>query len=148
MATADTEPVKVADRESWFAEFATSGRPLWVMEDRLTGVCGWLSLRAFYGRPAYRATVEVAVYISPERQRRGIGRRLLSHAITEAPAHGCKTLLAFVFGHNASSLALFSRAGFAVWGTLPGIAELDRVERDLVIMGRRLEARAGGERFS
>src|SRR3954452_10446396 len=81
MATADTDPVSVSDREAWFAEFAASGRPLWVVEDALTGVYGWLSLRAFYGRPAYRSTVEVAVYVAPERQHRGAGRRLLSHAI-------------------------------------------------------------------
>lgn len=33
--------------------------------------------------------------------------------------------------------------GFVPWGRLPGGAELDGVERDLVIVGRRL---AGGER--
>ena len=47
-------------------------------------------------------------------------------------------LLAFVFGHNDASLALFRKAGFTDWGTLPRIAELDGIERDLLILGRRL----------
>ena len=48
------------------------------------------------------------------------------------------TLLAFVFGHNDASVRLFRDAGFADWGTLPRVAELDGVERDLVILGKRL----------
>ena len=30
-------------------------------------VLGWLSLRSFYGRPAYTATVEIGVYVDPRR---------------------------------------------------------------------------------
>jgi L-amino acid N-acyltransferase YncA len=30
--------------------------------------------------------------------------------------------------------------GFERWGRVPGVAELDGVERDLVIVGRRLSA--------
>ncbi len=47
-------------------------------------------------------------------------------------------MLAFVFAHNAPSVALFERAGFATWGRLPRVAELDGVERDLAILGRRI----------
>ena len=47
-------------------------------------------------------------------------------------------MLAFVFCHNAASIALFERAAFAAWGRLPRVAELDGVERDLAILGRRL----------
>ena len=60
-ATADTTPVTVASREPWFREFDPRRRPLWLLE-RDAVICGWLSLRSFYGRPAYQATVEAAVY--------------------------------------------------------------------------------------
>ena len=50
-----------------------------------------------------------------------------------------RTLLAFVFGHNAPSLKLFARFGFERWGTLPRVAELDRTDRDLAILGRRVD---------
>jgi phosphinothricin acetyltransferase len=138
LATADTEPVTVAARRAWFAEFDPACRPLWVHTGVGGAVDGWLSLRSFYGRPAYRATVETGVYVAPQAQRRGVGRSLLAHALAEAPRLGIRTLLAFAFSHNGASIALFSHAGFVEWGRLPGVAELDGVERDLSILGRRL----------
>jgi len=137
LATADTAAVTADDRREWFAAFNPASRPIWVW---VSGgrVAGWLGLRSFYGRPAYHRTVEAAVYVAPDHQRHGIARALLAHATDAAPALGIATLLAFVFGHNEPSLALFRRAGFADWGTLPRVAEFDGVERDLVILGRRL----------
>jgi L-amino acid N-acyltransferase YncA len=139
MATADTVPVTVQQREAWFSEFDPSRRPLWVWCDSDRGPpLAWLSLRSFYGRPAYHATVEVAVYTSPEAQRQGLARKLLNHALAQADTLRIKTFLAFIFGHNTPSLALFESAGFDRWGYLPQVAELDGVERDLVILGCRL----------
>ena len=139
MATADLDPVTVEARLPWFREFDPMRRPLWVDCDAAADLPrAWLSLRSFYGRPAYEATAEVAVYTSLSAQRRGLARGLLRHAIDAAPQLKLRTLLAFVFGHNTPSLALFRAHGFADWGTLPRVAELDGVERDLVILGLRL----------
>jgi L-amino acid N-acyltransferase YncA len=137
MATADTEPVSVESRECWFREHDPERRPLWVAVDKET-VAGWLSFQSFYGRPAYHATAEVSVYVAPSAQRTGIGRALLAKAIEEAPPLGLKTLLGFIFGHNDPSLRLFEGFGFERWAVLPQVAELDGVERDLIIVGRRL----------
>lgn len=138
LATADTEPVTLEERRPWFAGFNPERRPLWVAESS-GELLGWLGLRSFYGRPAYHRTVEVAVYVAPTAARQGIGRTLLTHAIAESPPRGIATLLAFVFGHNGPSISLFNQAGFHEWGRLPRVAELDGVERDLLILGRRLE---------
>jgi L-amino acid N-acyltransferase YncA len=139
LATADTLPVTVAERQAWFAEFDPAARPLWVAEEPAGNVAAWLSLRSFYGRPAYRATVEIGAYVDPAAQGRGLGRALVRHALAAAPALGIRTVLAFVFAHNAPSIALFGNAGFERWGLLPRVAELDGVERDLAILGRRLD---------
>lgn len=138
MATADTVPVTVESRRAWFAEFDPKRRPLWVFTGAGKGIAGWASLRSFYGRPAYAATVEAAVYCDPARQRQGVGRALLTHALTAAPGLDVRTVLAFVFSHNLPSIALFGQAGFASWGRLPKVAELDGQERDLSILGRRI----------
>jgi phosphinothricin acetyltransferase len=139
MATADTEPTTVAARETWFSEFDPARRPLWVLTDAPGGkVLGWLSLRSFYGRPAYHATVEVGVYVHPGFLRAGVGKALMKHAVDEAPRLGVHTLLGLVFAHNAPSLAMFERFGFGVWGRLPRVAELDGVERDVLILGLRV----------
>lgn len=140
MATADTAPVTVAQREEWFRAFDPATRPLWVHE-RDGAIAGWLGLRSFYGRPAYHRTVESAVYVAPDFQRRGIARALLAHAMAAAPALGIANVLAFVFAHNRPSIALFESEGFTRWGLLPQVCELDGRERDVAILGRRLGAR-------
>jgi phosphinothricin acetyltransferase len=136
-ATADTDPVSIESRRGWFREHTADRRPLWVaVQDEV--VLGWLSFQSFYGRPAYHATAELSVYVTPERRRKRIGYELLSKAIEGAPQLGLKTLLGFIFGHNEASLCLFKRFEFHRCGVLPGVAELDGVERDLIIVGRRL----------
>jgi len=136
LATADLEPVDVEQRRVWFLNHSPERRPLWVAEDPGGRIAGWLSFSDFYGRPAYGATAEVSVYVTGPRQGAGVGGALLAHAIERAPALGLSTLLGFVFAHNTPSLALFASKGFGRWGALPGVADLDGVRRDLVILGR------------
>jgi phosphinothricin acetyltransferase len=136
LATADTEPVSVEQRRAWFRAHGPR-RPIWV-EEREGTIDGWLGFTDFYGRPAYGPTAELSVYVAPEAQRRGVAHRLMDHAMAVAPGLGVTTLLGFVFGHNAPSLALIASYGFARWGTLPRVAVLDGVERDLVILGKRI----------
>jgi phosphinothricin acetyltransferase len=136
MATADLEPVAVESRFSWFYEHIPLKRPIWVMEiDQITG---WLSFQSFYGRPAYHATAEISIYVAPNYQRCGVGSQLLTQAISRSPSFGLKTLLGFIFAHNQPSLQLFESLGFQRWGLLPQVAELDGIERDLLIMGYRI----------
>lgn len=137
LATADTEPVSVDSRISWFEEHTPQFRPLWVAEED-THIAGWLSFSSFYGRPAYNPTAELSVYVRQDYRRRGVAAYLLGQALAHAPAIGVNTVLGFIFGHNASSLALFGRFGFERWGFLPTVAVLDGVERDLVIVGRHV----------
>jgi len=47
-------------------------------------------------------------------------------------------LLGFIFGHNAPSLGLFAKYGFSTWAHLPKVANLDGIERDLIILGKRV----------
>lgn len=137
LATADIEPVTVASRERWFAEHSPARRPLWIAEDN-GRVAGWLSYSSFYGRPAYNSTCEVSIYLSPEHRGRGLGTQMLQQCIAHAPQIGITTLLGFIFGHNEPSLKLFEKFGFERWGHLPRVAVLDGVERDLIIVGRRV----------
>jgi phosphinothricin acetyltransferase len=137
MVTADTEPVSVESRVRWFEEHTPGHRPLWVVEEA-GRVAAWLSFSSFYGRPAYSKTAEISIYVHEASRQRGLGSYLLRTAIEHAPAIRVDTLLGFIFGHNRPSLALFERYGFARWGELPKVAALDGIERDLVIVGRRV----------
>lgn len=137
MVTADTEPVSVESRLHWFHEHAPERRPLWVAE-RNGEICGWLSYQSFYGRPAYNGTAEISIYVAEAHRRHGLGRILLQRAIDAAPGIGLHTLLGFIFAHNGPSLQLFQRFGFERWAHLPGVAVLDGIKRDLIIVGKQL----------
>jgi L-amino acid N-acyltransferase YncA len=138
MATADTELISVESRQQWYQTHNPTERPLWVAEAD-EAIAGWLSFESFYGRPAYRATAEISIYIAPTYQRQGIGQQLLDRAILRGSYLGLKTFVGFIFAHNTPSLRLFEKCGFREWGYLPRVAELDGAERDLIVMGRRLK---------
>lgn len=138
-STAVLEPVSADDRREWFHEHSPDRHPLWVAE--LDGkIAGWLSIHAFVGRPAYRATVEVSVYVHDSFRRRGVARALLERAIRESPRLGITNLVGLILGHNAASLRLFEQLGFQQWGLLPRVTRLDGIERDIVIVGRHVAA--------
>ena len=137
MVTADLEPVSVASRQKWFEAHSPSRRPLWVAQDE-DRIIGWLSLSSFNERPAYHRTCEVSIYLAPEHRRRGLGTQLLQHCLGHAPKIGVATLVGLIFGHNDPSLRLFEKMGFSRWAHMPRVAEMDGIERDLVIVGRRV----------
>ena len=135
-ATAETEPITVESRKTWFHNHDAK-HPLWVAEED-GKVVGYLSFRNFYGRPAYHVTAEMAIYVHPDHHRRGIAARLLEKAIDTAPSLGLENLLAFIFSHNEPSVGLFKKYGFERWGQLPGVADLDGKRVDLTILGRKI----------
>ncbi|GAB3551292.1 GNAT family N-acetyltransferase [Noviherbaspirillum agri] len=135
--TADTEPITVASRQAWFAEHTPEKRPLWIAEQD-GQVVGWLSYSNFYGRPAYSGTAELSIYIHEKMRGKGLGRYFLAQAIEFAPNIGVHTLLGFIFGHNLPSLKLFEAFGFERWAHMPRVANLDGIERDLDILGKRV----------
>ncbi|MCW6050515.1 N-acetyltransferase family protein [Microcoleus sp. A2-C5] len=136
MATADLKPVSVESRLAWYREHSPNSLPIWVMESE-QNIVGWLSFQLFYGRAAYQHTAEVSIYVAPDRQRCQIGQKLLQSAIMRSPQLQLKTLMGIIFAHNQPSLRLFEKFGFQQWGYLPKIAELEGVERDVIILGLR-----------
>ena len=137
IATAQLETVTREERRDWLKEHSSDRHPFWALEvDRQ--IAGWLTLKPFLPRCAYRGTAEVSVYVDEKFRRRGIARRLLEEAIAHASALGVNAMVGLIFAHNEPSLRLFEQLGFARWGLLPQVALLDGVHRDLTIMGRHV----------
>ncbi|MFC4306537.1 GNAT family N-acetyltransferase [Cohnella boryungensis] len=138
MVTADLEPATPESRIGWFEEHSEDRRPLWVMKNE-GELVAWLSFSTFNSRAAYDATAEISIYIAPKYRSKGIGSLFLEKALEACPGLGIRSIVALVFGHNAPSLTLLRKFGFEQWGRLPGVATLDGIDRDLVLMGRKVE---------
>jgi L-amino acid N-acyltransferase YncA len=138
VSTAQLEEVSIEQRRLWFHEHSADTYPLWVAEMDAR-IAGWLSFHAYINRAGYRATAEVSVYVGEEFRRRGVGKALLEKAIAASTGLGVSALIGNIFAHNETSLRLFERLGFERWGLLSGVARVDGVNRDVVILGRRVK---------
>lgn len=136
-ATADLQPVKVDERQAWFDAHGGS-RPLYVVKNGQSGVLAWGSFSDYYPRAAYRISAEISIYVHESQRGAGLGRMLAEYMCAQAPALGIRNVVAVVFGHNAASIRLFESLGFAQWGRLPQVCDMQAFEADIVILGRRL----------
>ena len=136
MVTADTEPVSVASRVSWFRSHTPSS-PIFVY---CSGeqILGWLSFKDFYGRPAYKGCKEISIYITQAARGQSLGKQLLKFAEEHGRSIGLKVLLGFVFSHNTPSINLFKQHQYLVWGEFPQVAEMDDKTYSLTILGKHL----------
>jgi phosphinothricin acetyltransferase len=108
--TYQTEPNTPDERRQWLA-----GRgplhPATVAE--LDGqIVGWASLSPFRARAAYDRTVENALYVRPDLQRRGIGKALLEDLIERARAVNHHCIIAVIDAEQDGSIKLHERHGF------------------------------------
>ena len=55
------------------------------------------------------------------------------------PLRAARTLATTIFAGNEPSIRLFHSLGFQEWGRLPGVADLDGVIHDVVLVGRRVD---------
>jgi phosphinothricin acetyltransferase len=136
-ATADLQPVSVAERLSWFHEHNPHQHPLLAIELPNKTLAGWVSLQPYHHRAAYESTQEVSLYIDQSCRKKGIGQLALQHIMPLAKSVGARDVVALIFEHNEPSMKLFFRHGFVQWGRLPNVATLDGVERTLCILGKR-----------
>ncbi|MGY8836448.1 MAG: N-acetyltransferase family protein [Enterobacterales bacterium] len=137
MVTADTEEVTVDEKRDWFNSH-NDKRPIYVYCEN-NQVLAWVSYKSFYGRPAYDGTVEMSIYITSKAQGKGLGKKLMIFAQTQAKQLHIKVLLGFIFSHNLPSVKLFKHFDFAIWGELPSVAIMDDKAYSLTILGKHLE---------
>jgi len=138
MVTADTIPVSVESKVTWFEEHTPTKRPIWIVESDLHTMLGWVSIQSFSPRPAYDPTAEISIYLDEKYRGNGLGRVVLDESIERCRQIGIHSLLGKIFQHNEPSIRLFKSAGFEQWGLLPNVTVLDGIERSVVILGKRI----------
>lgn len=93
----------------------------------------------YNARPGYRFTVEDSVYLRPEFQGRGIGRRLLTRLLDDCTALGYRQMIAKIGDSgNAASIALHLALGFRRVGVLADVGFKHGRWVDAVLMQRAL----------
>lgn len=125
--TADTETLTVEDRQEWFNNHDSEKYPIYVLEDaHKSSIMGWCSLSAHRrGRMALRNVAEISYYVNRDHRGKGVGKRLMNHALQKAPLLGLHNLFAILLDTNLISIAILEKHGFSQWGHLPDIAEFD-----------------------
>ena len=100
-------------------------------------VTGWAALTPVSGRCVYAGVAEVSVYIHPDHQGKGIGKRLMVELISQSEEHNLWTLQAGIFPENNASLKLHEQLGFRKIGYREKIGKMKNVWRDTVLLERR-----------
>lgn len=135
ISTADTSPVTVESKIIWFESYNQITRPIWVMKIE-NNIVGWVALEDFYGRPAFKSTAEISLYIDENYQGQGLGQQALDWVFSQLENCEVTTIMAYVFHHNEASQKLFFKNGFERWAHLPSIANMDDELYSLDILGR------------
>lgn len=137
-ATADIRPLAARDRRSWFLDHSEKTYPVYVAE--IEGrVIGWSSLSPYRkGREGLKSTAEITYYIDYDFHGEGYGERLIKHMILDCKRLGIKHLVALLLDINTASIAILEKFGFARWGLLPNVVDLNEVICSHVIYGKNL----------
>jgi phosphinothricin acetyltransferase len=94
---------------------------LWLVAEQEGQVVGYAYASRFHPRAAYRWAVEVSIYLAPEAQGRGIGKRLLGTLLDRLKEMGFVHAFGGTTQPNPASEGLFESFGFKK------IAHWDRV---------------------
>jgi len=110
----------------------------WLVIDEGNRLLGYASTAPMRNRAAYRWSVETGIYLAPDAQGHGLGRRLLEAHLDLLEQQGFVTAIAGIALPNEPSVALHEKLGFALAGVERGVGfklgkwiDVGRWQRDL-----------------
>lgn len=110
----------------------------WLLAEENGRVLGYASTSPMRNRAAYRWSVETGIYLAPDAQGRGLGRKLLDRHLQMLGRQGFVTAIAGIALPNAASVALHEKLGFELSGVERGVGfklgkwiDVGRWQRDL-----------------
>lgn len=135
VATFDLENRTEEKAKQWFLIHQNQYYPL-LLAEKTGEILGWASISPFHPRPAYKASGEFSIYIAPEFQGQGIGKKLLETLCQIAQQQGYHTLLGLITGINRVSLDLAKRLGFQETGRYREVGQKFGQVLDVVVVQR------------
>ena len=88
----------------------------WIVVEEAGEVLGYASTAPMRNRAGYRWSVETGIYLAPEAQGKGFGRKLLGTHLDLLTRQGFVTAIAGIALPNARSVALHDKMGFSLLG--------------------------------
>ncbi len=134
-ATIDSEPLDAEEARAWWEMHGKRSKLLVSVDD--TGVVGWARLLPWKQRGF--DVVECLVYVDPVHHGQGIGTALLNELTREARGLGYRTIVASIAKDNRAGLALYSRQGFEIVGTIRNAAHKFDRWMDITLVQKELE---------
>lgn len=118
VATLDLNPKTMDDWTRWFAAHNKDNHPLYTA---VYGgkIAGYVSLSPYREKEAYRSTVELSIYVSPDFRGRGIATAMMEFILNEAKKdERTHTVVSVITSGNAASTALHGKFGFEFCGCI------------------------------
>jgi len=110
--TFDIEPYTVEKRETWFNQFAGSGRYRLLVAEENGAVVGYAGTTRFRPKAAYETTVETTIYCDQRAIGKGIGSQLYGALFDAIQHEDIRRIVAGYTLPNPASAALHQRFGF------------------------------------
>lgn len=112
----------------------------WLVAQDGGRIAGYASTSPMRDRAAYRWSVETGIYLAPESQGRGLGRKLLAAHLGLLERQGFVTIVAGIALPNDASVALHEKLGFTLSGIERGVGyklgewvDVGRWQKDLAL---------------
>jgi phosphinothricin acetyltransferase len=133
----ETEPPDAAEMGRRIA--AVGERYPWLVAADAAGLLGYVYAGEHRARAAYRWDADVAVYLDPRAQRRGIGGALYRQLFALLRAQGYVNAYAGIALPNVASVGLHEAMGFAPVGVYRGVGYKHGAWHDVGWWGLRLQ---------
>ena len=121
VSTLDLNPRTLFEWQIWFDHHNVKNDPLYVAEEE-GRVAGYSSLSSYREKEAYKSTVELSIYISPDFRKRGLATALMAYILEEAKAdERTHAVVSVITAGNEASCKLHEKFGFSFCGTVPEV---------------------------
>ena len=121
VATLDLNTRTLDEWYDWYDAHNKDNHPLIVGAEN-GEITGYASLSEYRQKEAYKTTVELSIYVSPNHRKKGVGRALMAH-ILEMAKNDERThcVVSVITAGNEASTKLHAEFGFTYCGTIPEV---------------------------
>jgi L-amino acid N-acyltransferase YncA len=120
IVTFEEDEVSSSEMARRIEDAATATLP-WLVAERESKIVGYAYAAKWRGRPGYRFSTEVTVYVDPSYGRLGIGSRLYEELLARLKAQGIRVAIGGIALPNEASVALHEKCGFSKVAHFKGV---------------------------